>query len=402
MSDISVEMDHVFKKFKKGEIFDSLRDLIPSLARKLFRNGNGDRLKEREFWALSDVSFQVGHGEALGIIGSNGAGKSTILKLLCGVMKPTKGEVRVNGTMSALIELGAGFHPDLTGRENIFLNGTIVGMKKAEIKRKFDEIVDFSGLSEFIDTPVKRYSSGMYARLGFSVAAHVDPNVMVVDEVLSVGDHTFQRKCLERMRSIISNGATVIFVSHNLMAVGNLCSQSLLIDAGRVTKLGPTDEVITSYMNSSVARRQEVSEDSDIFISKVAIGDEKGDRVQFQSGQKAWIKVEIRAKRKCEELSVALYFRDYEYYGICKISTERMGQGTFSMDAGEMAEFIFELDLHFGGGAFHIGAMIYQSSIQKIYDEWFPATTIFVSCDGDVRGAVNLHPKVEMRKVHVP
>lgn len=400
MSNISVEMDHVFKKFKKGEIFDSLRDLIPALCRKLFRNEDGNRLEEKEFWALSNVSFQVAHGEALGIIGPNGAGKSTILKLLCGVMKPTKGEMKVNGTMSALIELGAGFHPDLTGRENIFLNGTIVGMKKTEIKRKFDEIVDFSGLSEFIDTPVKRYSSGMYARLGFSVAAHVDPDVMVVDEVLSVGDYTFQRKCLERMRSIIRSGATVIFVSHNLMAVGNLCSQSLLMDSGRVVKLGPTEEVIRCYMNGDMAGRTEVSEKGDIFISKVEIGDEKGDCAQFKSGQKAWIKVEVRAKRKCEELAVVLYFKDDSHYEICNISTQRMGQGTFSMNAGEIAEFTFELDLHFGSGTFYIGALIYRSSIQKVYDEWFPASTIFVSCDKDVRGAVNLYPNVRMQKVN--
>jgi lipopolysaccharide transport system ATP-binding protein len=302
--------------------------------------------------------------------------------------------------MSALIELGAGFHPDLTGRENIFLNGTIVGMKKSEIKRKFDEIVNFSGLSEFIDTPVKRYSSGMYARLGFSVAAHVDPDVMVVDEVLSVGDYTFQRKCLERMRSIIRSGATVIFVSHNLMAVGNLCSQSLLMDSGRVVKLGPTEEVIRCYMNGDMAGRTEVSEKGDIFISKVEIGDGKGDCAQFKSGQKAWIKVEVRAKRKCEELAVVLYFKDDCHYEICNISTQRMGQGTFSMNAGEIAEFTFELDLHFGSGTFHIGALIYRSSIQKVYDEWFPASTIFVSCDNDVRGIVNLYPKVRMQKIN--
>lgn len=185
MTTVMLGMDHVYKKFRRGEIHDSLRDLIPATVGKLFAPSRKGSLERNEFWALRDVSFDVNKGEALGIIGSNGAGKSTILKLLCGIMRPTSGGLKVSGSLSALIEVGAGFHPDLTGRENIFLNGSILGMKREEIKKKFDEIVEFSGLAEFIDTPVKRYSSGMYARLGFSVAAHVEPDILVVDEVLS-------------------------------------------------------------------------------------------------------------------------------------------------------------------------------------------------------------------------
>ena len=206
MSSFAFEMDRVYKKFRKGQLYDSLRDLIPAMFGSLFRGRKESSLGENEFWALYDISFQVNKGEALGIIGPNGAGKSTMLKLLTGIMKPTKGNITVNGTLSALIEVGAGFHPDLTGRENIFLNGTILGMKKEQIIKKFDEIVDFSGLADFIDTPVKRYSSGMYARLGFSVAAHVDPEILVVDEVLSVGDYAFQNKCIAKMKSILSSG----------------------------------------------------------------------------------------------------------------------------------------------------------------------------------------------------
>src|SRR5581483_6394239 len=202
MNDIAIEFENVSKKFKRGEKFDSLRDLIPALAKKL-RSGKKDspsELKEREFWALRDVSFQVKKGEALGIIGSNGAGKSTVLKILSGIIRPTNGHYRINVRLSALIEVGAGFHPDLSGRENVFLNGAILGMTPKEISTRFDEIVDFSGLTEFIDTPVKRYSSGMYARLGFSVAIHMKPDVLLVDEVLSVGDMAFQAKCQQKMQ----------------------------------------------------------------------------------------------------------------------------------------------------------------------------------------------------------
>src|ERR1700730_4031283 len=207
MSDVALRMEHVYKKFRKGEMYNSLRDLLPALTGRMFQQRELRENDQREFWALQDLSFEVMQGEAFGIIGHNGAGKSTALKMLSRVMKPTKGRMVVNGRLSALIEVGAGFHQDLTGRENIFLNGVILGMSRAEIRRKFDEIVEFSGLTEFIDTPVKRYSSGMHARLGFSVAAHLEPDILVIDEVLSVGDFAFQRKGLEKMRAIAKSGA---------------------------------------------------------------------------------------------------------------------------------------------------------------------------------------------------
>src|SRR5579863_3864779 len=200
MSDIALRMEHVYKKFRKGETYNSLRDLIPAVTGKMFRGQELDTEVKREFWALQDISFEVERGRALGIIGHNGAGKSTALKILSRIMKPTSGRMLVNGRLSALIEVTAGFHPDLTGKENIFLHGTILGMSRREIQSKLDQIIAFSGIEEFIDTPVKRYSSGMYARLGFSVAAHVDPEVLVVDEVLSVGDFVFQQRCIERMQ----------------------------------------------------------------------------------------------------------------------------------------------------------------------------------------------------------
>ena len=222
MDDIALEMQDVYKKFRRGEIYDSLRDLLPAVTGRLLKRLHSEELGAREFWALQAVTFRVRRGEAFGVIGPNGAGKSTILKLLSGIMQPTRGALSVRGRLSALIEVSAGFHPDLTGRENVYLNGAILGMTRQEIARRFDSIVAFSGLDEFIDTPVKRYSSGMFARLGFSVAAHVDPDILIVDEVLSVGDFVFQQKCVERMNAIIRGGATVIFVSHNLRAVAEL------------------------------------------------------------------------------------------------------------------------------------------------------------------------------------
>src|SRR5499427_6753487 len=198
MSDVALRMHQVFKKFARGERHDSLRDLIPALAKRLVSPGRALQLSKEEFWALNDVCFEIRRGEAVGVIGHNGAGKSTILKHLSGIMRPTSGSVEVNGKLSALIEVGAGFHPDLTGRENVFLNGVILGMSRAEIRRKFDEIIEFSGLQQFVDTPVKRYSSGMHARLGFAVAAHLEPDILVIDEVLSVGDWAFQTKGIEK------------------------------------------------------------------------------------------------------------------------------------------------------------------------------------------------------------
>src|SRR6516165_7437378 len=247
MSDVALRMEHIYKKFRKGEVYNSLRDLIPAVTGKMFRSQELDTGDRREFWALQDISFEVKRGEALGIIGRNGAGKSTALKILSRIMRPTKGCMVVNGRLSALIEVTAGFHPDLTGMENIFLHGTILGMTKREIQSKLDQIIAFSGIAEFLDTPVKRYSSGMYARLGFSVAAHIDPEVLVVDEVLSVGDFHFQEKCFAKMREFTRNGTTLVFVTHNLTAVGALCKNALLLHKGIPVFQGEVQAAIKQY-----------------------------------------------------------------------------------------------------------------------------------------------------------
>ncbi|MCK5178804.1 MAG: ABC transporter ATP-binding protein [Candidatus Omnitrophica bacterium] len=244
----TIEFRNVWKKFRKGEKFNSLRDSIPNLFRNIFKGKKtGEALENQEFWAVKDVNFSLKRGEVVGIIGPNGAGKSTILKLLSGIIVPNKGTLELNGRLSALIEVTAGFHPELTGRENVYLNGTILGMKKKEIDERFEEIVEFSGVREFIDTPVKRYSSGMFSRLGFSVAAHVNPDVLLVDEVLAVGDIAFQAKCAAKMRDLFNSGVTIVLVSHNIPLIQNLCERVILLDKGEVLKEGNVNDVIPYY-----------------------------------------------------------------------------------------------------------------------------------------------------------
>jgi lipopolysaccharide transport system ATP-binding protein len=247
VSQAAISVHGVWKKFRRGERHDSLRDLIPATVRKVLRRGARPELEDTEFWAVRDVSFEVKPGEALGIIGANGAGKSTILKLLTRILRPTRGHCEVRGRVGALIEVAAGFHPDLTGRENVYLQGSIMGMRQAEIASAFDQIVDFSGISEFIDTPVKRYSSGMNARLGFSIAAHLNPDVLLVDEVLAVGDVAFQERCVARMRALLARGIPVVFISHNLPAIVELCTRGIVIDRGGVVFDGAPAEAAATY-----------------------------------------------------------------------------------------------------------------------------------------------------------
>jgi ABC-type polysaccharide/polyol phosphate transport system ATPase subunit len=251
MTSPSIEFDNVWKKFQRGELHDSLRDLIPAMARRLVgRAPKKEELSQGEFWAVRDVSFSVRPGEALGIIGPNGAGKSTILKLLTQILTPTRGRCMIHGRAGALIEVSAGFHPDLTGRENIFLQGAIMGMRSREIARRFDEIVAFAEIEQFIDTPVKRYSSGMNARLGFAIAAHIDPEVLVIDEVLAVGDLRFQTKAFDRIKAMCTSGIPVAIVSHQLDRIASLCTHALLLDRGSVVRRGTPAECIETYLRN--------------------------------------------------------------------------------------------------------------------------------------------------------
>ncbi|HBB32232.1 MAG TPA: hypothetical protein DDZ80_23670 [Cyanobacteria bacterium UBA8803] len=258
MSDTVIRVENLGKKYiighQKQEPYKALRDVIANGAKSVGRQllkPLGKKISEptvEEFWALKDVSFEIKQGDRVGIIGRNGAGKSTLLKILSRITEPTTGRIRVKGRVASLLEVGTGFHPELTGRENIFLNGAILGMSKAEIKRKFDEIVAFAEVERFLDTPVKRYSSGMYVRLAFAVAAHLEPEILIVDEVLAVGDAQFQKKCLGKIGEVASEGQTVLFVSHNMGAISALCDKVVFLAKGQVQEIGATDRIVATYV----------------------------------------------------------------------------------------------------------------------------------------------------------
>jgi lipopolysaccharide transport system ATP-binding protein len=392
MSDIALRMEHVYKKFRKGETYNSLRDLIPALTGKMFRQRELSGNDQREFWALQDISFEVRRGEAFGIIGPNGAGKSTALKILSRVMKPTKGQMAVNGRLCALIEVSAGFHPDLTGRENIFLNGTILGMSKREIEAKLDQIVAFSGLDDFIDTPVKRYSSGMYARLGFSVAAHVDPEVLIVDEVLSVGDQAFQQRCMERMRTVLQNGTSVLFVSHNLKAVTELCQHAMLLERGKAVTIGPTDSVVQRYLANDLSQINS-NGNREVYISQIKIRGHAGEQLKFESGETAWVDIELTATKNVEKLALVIWLVDESHHVIFHTSSERLGHRLVSLRSGETYRGTFELSLNMANGTFGVSIGIYRADIQREYDQKASAAMLFVGSTTGVSGAVNCFPR---------
>ena len=254
MTDIAIRAEGLGKRYRIGSLqtgYQTLRDVMVDSANSALRRGPRDR-KSEHIWALRDVSFEIPKGQVLGIIGSNGAGKSTLLKILSRVTEPTEGFAEVTGRVGSLLEVGTGFHPELTGRENISLNGAILGMRRAEIQSKFDEIVDFSEVEQFIDTPVKRYSTGMQLRLAFAVAAHLEPEILLVDEVLAVGDAAFQRKCLGKMDAVAQEGRTILFVSHNMSTVGRLTHETIVVEGGRIVMRAPTAEAIDYYLTTGM------------------------------------------------------------------------------------------------------------------------------------------------------
>lgn len=264
MSDLAIRVENLSKQYRIGlaqDRPDTLRDLLTNGVRRvgqIFQRGNKGRYSDpRHIWALRDVSFDVQRGQVLGIVGRNGAGKSTLLKILSRVTDPTEGFGEIHGRVGSLLEVGTGFHPELSGRENIYLNGAILGMHRDEIERKFDEIVDFSEVGKFIDTPVKRYSSGMYLRLAFAVAAHLEPEILVVDEVLAVGDAEFQRKCLGKMSDVAQEGRTVLFVSHNMSAILRLTQETIVLDEGKIVMRAPTPEAVDAYLNMGLTKQGE-------------------------------------------------------------------------------------------------------------------------------------------------
>ncbi|HTG01093.1 MAG TPA: ABC transporter ATP-binding protein, partial [Nitrospirota bacterium] len=254
MKDISIRVENLSKKYTIASAkrrSDSLREQVTNSLKSLFRSSAYAQARDDAFWALKDVSFEIRQGEIVGIIGQNGAGKSTLLKILSRITVPTSGKAEIYGRVGSLLEVGTGFHPELTGRENVYLSGAVIGMKKDEIRRHFDSIVDFAEIEKFLEVPVKRYSSGMYVRLAFAVAAHLEPEILLVDEVLSVGDAAFQKKCLAKIGEASKNGRTVLFISHNMVAVNSLCGRVIWIQGGRIVEDGATAQIVTDYLSKS-------------------------------------------------------------------------------------------------------------------------------------------------------
>ena len=336
-----VDFENVWKKFRRGERHDSLRDLIPATARRLMGKATRrHQLAANQFWALQDVSFQVRPGDVLGIIGRNGAGKSTILKTLTKIIPPTLGRAEVRGRVGALLEIAAGFHQDLTGRENLFLQGAIMGMPKALIRQKFDEIVEFSGISAFIDTPTKRYSSGMNARLGFSIAAHLSPDVLIIDEVLAVGDFEFQQRAFGRMRSLARSGIPVVVVSHQLDRVAELCTKAILLERGRVKMAGPTHECIQAYLS---VERQPGSDDGPIVLEEIRVKD--GTEVISGGTVRVSLSGRVDGSRATGREIVVLTLRDLQDgRALCAVTTDT-AQVALPADGAFELEFTMELNV---------------------------------------------------------
>ena len=354
------------------------------------KKGNGDIV-----YSLQDINFEINQGDAVGIIGRNGAGKSTLLKILSRVTTPTKGKINIKGRVASLLEVGTGFHPELTGRENIYLNGAILGMRKREIDRKLDEIIDFSGVERYIDTPVKRYSSGMYVRLAFAVAAHLESEILIVDEVLAVGDIEFQKKCLGKMSDVSKGeGRTVLFVSHNLQSIKSLCNTGLLLDKGELRKLGPTQIILEAYEEKKENRLKAIWEnprdrDQRIFVKTMQVFDKNHmSRISFDSNEEIFVELKIESARKNDHIKVGfdlvknheVVFRTEQIYTnnlttfekglysfVCTIPRSILNSGTYKLKPllsehcvenlvnadDEAAGVTFDIELHKAVSEYH-------------------------------------------------
>ncbi len=318
-----LEIQNISKKFRihhEHQPYLSLRDSLSSLFK---RNGSSNE----EFYALKDISFEVNTGESIGIIGKNGAGKSTLLKILSRITPPSTGKIISRGRIASLLEVGTGFHPELSGRENIFLNGSILGMKRKEILKKFDEIVDFSGIERFLDTPLKHYSSGMQLRLAFSVAAFLEPEILVIDEVLAVGDAEFQKKCIGKMEDVSKSGRTVLFVSHNLGAVKQLCAKAILLEHGQIKEIGESESVVSNYLNTSGHTQSKIlfTDQTNKFLSLESI--ELLNAVENSFAMKfddpIQIKLVLKSKMKLQNLSFGLGLTTLDYTPVCTVRNNK-------------------------------------------------------------------------------
>lgn len=393
--------------------YTALRDVMAQKASKIFSfpkslntnpAGSGQR---EEFWALKDLNFEIQQGDRVGIIGRNGAGKSTLLKVLSRITEPTRGRIEIMGRVASLLEVGTGFHPELTGRENIFLNGAILGMSRAEIKKKFDEIVDFAEIERFLDTPVKRYSSGMYVRLAFAVAAHLEPEILVVDEVLAVGDSQFQKKCLGKMQEVSKSGRTILFVSHNMAAIQNLCSFVMFMQQGKLISYGPTKETITLYLNAANTEKTDLSNaknrvgNGKIKFENFEIRDAESNTINtLLSGSYARFKFYLRQKEEAiiNNIIIAVGINNELGERIAHLSNETTGNDIQGMQPG-----LNEIDLilekvPFKAGNYTIDLFISENGAVA---DWINEAGVITVEMGDFYGTGKLPPDEHSGDIYI-
>lgn len=407
MKDSVIKVKGISKSYKishelKASVGNvSFRDAIISTLKKPIELVTGHIMKKEDFWALKDVNFEVKQGDAVGIIGKNGSGKSTMLKVMSRITEPTRGEIVMNGRVASLLEVGTGFHPELTGRENIYFNGSILGMKKKEITAKFDEIVEFSGVEKFLDTPVKFYSSGMYVRLAFAVAAHLEPDILIVDEVLAVGDADFQRKSLGKMRDVTQNSKrTVIFVSHNMEAVKNICNKCVWINEGKVMAFGPTDKVVAKYLKASAARatvpinkRSDRSGTGKAVFESIAVDS----MVEKDRTIKVKFTINNKSSKKIQDVLLSIGIRDASENSLSSMTNSVKDQ-SLSLDKGKN---VFELkvnSVNLVPGKYYVTAYLASDvHTTELYD-WIENAAAFEIDEYDYYG-VGKPPTIRGREI---
>lgn len=402
MAEWIIKVDHLSKRYRlshvrEGSRYVTLRDIVTDRVKRLFDASRFSPAASEDFWALRDISFEIKQGEVVGIIGRNGAGKSTLLKVLSRITEPTAGQIRLKGRVASLLEVGTGFHPELTGRENVYLNGTILGMTKKEVDRKFDAIVDFSGVERFVDTPVKRFSSGMQVRLAFAVAAHLEPEVLVIDEVLAVGDAAFQKKCLGKMQDVAKEGRTVLFVSHDLSAVEKLCSRAILLDGGRTLADGQTSQTIAYYQSTlfqaasiDVAQRTDRKGAGSVRFTSIQTLNENG-RPQgiFLSGKPLRVRLHYRAqgKQALNNARVSLTFNSWgKTYFLA--STELHSDESLTLPASGYIDCVVD-ELPLSLGMYYLGPFI---EVNGVIEDWVETAATVQVEDGNFYGTGKDYP----------
>jgi len=373
MNDIAIYVEQLGKRYRlgaNGQQHNTLRDLLADSFQSLFRRNGKSSARRQDFWALREASFTIQRGESVGIIGLNGAGKSTLLKILSRIVEPTTGMARIDGRVGALLEVGTGFHWELTGRENVYLYGSILGMSKREMDRKFEAIVEFSGIADFIDTPVKRYSSGMYVRLAFAVAAHLQPEILLIDEVLSVGDLPFQRKCMEFAKGLQQADATILFVSHNMFSIKTMCSRVIYLKHGQIQFDGPTDEGIKHYEEdcslSTLSWTESKPEDWPIRITDFALFDEDDQAKKvFEYGERMRLRLCYQARQLVENPNFIVAFIRSDGVACCNFSTEVDGVIIERVDGDGMIELMIP-PLKLVAELYTIHILIREKGFQKV------------------------------------